>query len=186
MQSNWFAYQLDLLSFGHASSLYPWLIFGGKSEASRSLWCLGATTEFLVCINFPLSVWAQPASPCKGSESTKGRDSCLFTHYSWIFKCACRLLIVAASLDLLQDNGLGHGCWRGSKWTELLVHMSDQKQASRAVPGVIHRNGPKEMNANVNLAAVCKERHSWSVLWRQLLQSELSWSWKTIWETADT
>lgn len=74
----------------------------------------------------PFFLWAQPASRWQGSQITE-RENCLFTNCSWIFKCACWPLIVAASLDLLLDNALGHGCWRGSKWTELLVQHVKSK-----------------------------------------------------------
>lgn len=45
-----------------------------------------------------------------------------------------------------------------------LSSTSDQKQTGRAVPSLIHKNGPKEMKAIVNLAALCKDSRSLSVL----------------------
>lgn len=108
----------------------------------------------------------------------------LFTNCSWIFKCACWPLIVVTFLDLLLDNALGHGCWGGSKWTELLV-QPDQKQTGRAVPSLIHKSGPKENNASVAGLLFARIGSPLSVLWRHLLQSTSSWSWKPIWEKAN-
>lgn len=45
-----------------------------------------------------------------------------------------------------------------------LSRTSDLKQSGRAVPSLIHKKGPKEMKANVNLAVLCKERQPLSVL----------------------
>lgn len=39
-----------------------------------------------------------------------------------------------------------------------LSSMSDQKQPGRTVPSLIHKNGPKEMNASINKAALDKDR----------------------------
>lgn len=41
-----------------------------------------------------------------------------------------------------------------------LSSASDQKQTNRAVPSLIHKNGPKDINASVNLIAVCKDRQA--------------------------
>lgn len=41
-----------------------------------------------------------------------------------------------------------------------LSSTSDQKQTGRAVPSLIHKNGPKEINASVSRAALCKDRQS--------------------------
>lgn len=41
-----------------------------------------------------------------------------------------------------------------------LSSASDQKQTNRAVPSLIHKNGPKDINASVNLTAVCKDRQA--------------------------
>lgn len=86
-----------------------------------------------------------------------GSNSNLLTNCSWIFKCACWALIVATSLDLLVDNTLGHGCWRGSKWTELLVQHVRSKANRQGCAKFNLQNSPKEMNANVNLAALCED-----------------------------
>lgn len=66
-------YQLDQLSFGHASSLYLCVLFGGQSEASRSLWCLVVTTEFLAWIAILLFVWAWPALVVGSQSTLRGR-----------------------------------------------------------------------------------------------------------------
>lgn len=159
---------------------------GYKSEASRSLRCLEVTTEFLAWVDILLFVWAQPASWWRGNQSTEGKNSCLFTNYAWIFKCACWPLIMAASLGLLLHTALGHGCWRGSKWTELLVrHVVRPKANRQGCAKYNSQKWPQEMNASINLATLCKDRPSLSVRWRHLLQSTLSWSWKPIWEKAD-
>lgn len=66
------AYQLDQLSFGHVSSLYPWAPFRGKSEASDPYGALEPLLNSWLGLIYPI-LYMGSARWWQSSQSTEGR-----------------------------------------------------------------------------------------------------------------